>query len=63
MNKHLDLPKKSLTPEKDCRELLSVETTIAFASIELGNANFKKGFEKIANSKKAIGMEMAFITE
>lgn len=55
--------RKFITPEKDYGELLSGETTIAFASIELGNANFKKGFEKMVNSEKPIGMEMAFVTE
>ncbi len=55
--------RKFFTPEKDYGELLSGETTIAFASIELGNANFKKGFEKMVNSEKPIGMEMAFVTE
>ena len=54
---------KFLTPENDYGELISGETTIAFASIELGNSNFKQGFEKIDNSKKPFGVEMAFITE
>lgn len=54
---------KLITPEKDYGELISGETTIAFASIELGNSNFKKGFEKIENVGKPIGMEMAFITD
>lgn len=55
--------KKFLTPEEDYGELISGETTIAFASIELGKSNFKKGFEKISASKKAVGVEMAFISE
>lgn len=55
--------RKFVTPEKDYGELLSGETTIAFASIELGNSNFKKGFQKIENKEKPIGMEMAFVTE
>lgn len=54
---------KFLTPENDYGELISGETTIAFASIELGNSNFKQGFEKIDNSKKPFGVEMAFVTE
>jgi len=54
---------KFITPEKDYGELVSGETTIAFGSIELGNANFKEGFEKITNAGKPIGMEMAFVTE
>ncbi|WP_341225400.1 VOC family protein [uncultured Arcticibacterium sp.] len=54
---------KFISPESDYGELISGETTIAFASIELGNSNFKDGFEVIANSKKAMGVEMAFTTE
>lgn len=55
--------RKFVTPENDYGELISGETTIAFASIELGNSNFKKGFEKIKNNEKPIGMEMVFVTE
>ena len=55
--------RKFVTPEKDYGELISGETTIAFASIELGKSNFKKGFEKITHKEKPIGMEMAFVTE
>ncbi len=55
--------RKFVTPEKDYGELITGETTIAFASIELGNSNFKKGFVKIENTEKPIGIEMAFVTE
>ena len=55
--------RKFLTPENDYGELISGETTIAFASIELGNSNFKNGFEKISKSKKPFGVELAFTTE
>lgn len=55
--------KKFSTPENDYGELISGETTIAFASTELGHANFKNGFEKISNSKKPFGIELAFTTE
>lgn len=55
--------RKFLTPENDYGELVSGETTIAFASIELGRSNFKKGFQKNENEEKPIGMEMAFVTE
>mgnify|MGYP000362621051 CR=1 FL=1 len=55
--------RKFITPEKDYGELISGETTIAFASFELGNSNFKSGFEKISKSKKPFGMELAFTTE
>ena len=55
--------RKLITPESDYGELISGETTIAFASVELGNSNFKNGFEKITNSKKPFGVELAFTTE
>ncbi len=55
--------KKLVTPEGDYGELFSGETTIAFASIELGNSNFKNGFEKITTGKKPVGVELAFTTE
>ena len=54
---------KFITPENDYAELVSGETTIAFASNELGNSNFKKGFEGSSKSKKPFGVEMAFVTE
>jgi uncharacterized glyoxalase superfamily protein PhnB len=55
--------RKFLTPEKDYGELITGETTIAFASQELGNLNFKNGFKKISNSEKPFGIELAFTTE
>ena len=55
--------RKFVTPENDYGELLSGETTIAFASIELGNSNFKKGYQPINPSESPMGMEMAFVTE
>ena len=39
--------RKFITAESDYGELISGETTIAFASIELGNSNFKSGFQKV----------------
>ncbi|MEQ8241689.1 MAG: VOC family protein [Cyclobacteriaceae bacterium] len=55
--------RKFISPENDYGELISGETTIAFASTELGNANFKNGFEKITHSKKPFVVELAFTTE
>lgn len=54
---------KFITAEKDYGELISGETTIAFASLALGDSNFKKGFEKINNNSKPLGVEMVFVTE
>ncbi len=57
------LSRKFITPENDYGELLTGETTIAFASIALGHSNFKSGFEKSNNSGKPFGVELAFTTE
>lgn len=55
--------RKFLTPEGDYGELISGETTISFASIELGNSNFKSGFQKSSMSNKPFGIELVFTTE
>nr|WP_167571728.1 MULTISPECIES: VOC family protein [Aquimarina] len=55
--------KKFITPENDYSELISGETTIAFASIELGNSNVKDGFIKSSLLEKPFGVELAFTTE
>ncbi len=55
--------RKFLTAENDYGELISGETTIAFASVELGRSNLKHGFEKISTDKKPFGVELAFTTE
>lgn len=55
--------RKFITPEKDYGELISGETTVSFASIELGNSNFKNGFQKSSLSNKPFGIELAFTTE
>ncbi len=55
--------RKFVTPEKDYGELETGETTISFASNSLGETNFKSGFEKIKNSAKPFGVELAFTTE
>lgn len=55
--------KKFITPENDYGELISGKTAIAFASLELGKSNFKRGFKTSTNSKKPFGIELAFTTE
>jgi len=54
---------KFITPENDYGELISGETTIAFASNELGSSNFNVGFEKTNKASKPFGVEIAFVTE
>jgi len=41
----------------------SGETTIAFASIELGHSNFKNGFTKTDRTAKLFGVEIVLVTE
>ena len=55
--------RKFITPENDYGELISGETTIAFASNDLGNSNFQKGYKPLSKNSKPMGMEMAFVTE
>jgi len=54
---------KMLTPEKDYGEVHSGTTVLAFANMELGNANFKKGFKKSSLAEKPFGIELAFTTK
>lgn len=54
---------KFITPENDYGELISGETTIAFASYELGKSNFKKELIKANISSKPFGIEMVFVSE
>jgi len=51
---------KMITPEKDYGEIISGETTIAFASIELANSNLKNGFIKSNTDGKPFGIELGF---
>ncbi|GAA5021921.1 lactoylglutathione lyase [Marivirga lumbricoides] len=53
---------KFLTPENDYGEIISGHTTIAFANLELGNSNLKKGFAESNLSEKPFGIELAFTT-
>ncbi len=53
---------KFLTPENNYGELISGNTTIAFANFELGNSNFKKGFSESKPNAKPFGIELAFKT-
>ncbi len=55
--------RKFITPENDYGELLSGETTISFASFELGKSNFKKGFAPIKSGDKPMGIEIVLVTE
>ncbi|NQX93074.1 MAG: VOC family protein [Flavobacteriales bacterium] len=54
---------KFITPESDYAELITGETTLAFASHELGRSNFKKGFEASSLGTTPFGFELAFTSE
>lgn len=54
---------KFLTPEKDYGELITGETSIAFASIELASSNIKEGFLTSNASQKPFGIELGFVTD
>ena len=53
---------KFITPEKDYGEAITGETTLAFASLELGKSNFKHGFQASRGEEKPFGIELAFTT-
>lgn len=53
---------KFMTPEEDYGELSTGNTTISFASFELGNSNLRNGYLASDSSEKPFGIELAFIT-
>lgn len=55
--------RKFITPENDYAELLTGETTLSFASIELANSNIKSGFMVSTPVGKPFGIELALVTE
>ena len=60
--KSFGFEQKFLTPENDYGELISGNTTIAFANLELANSNLKKGFTESKLSEQPFGIELAFTT-
>ena len=54
---------KFMTPEEDYAELITGDTTLAFASENLGKSNFSQGFTSLNNLPKPAGFELAFTTE
>lgn len=55
--------RKFVTPENDYGELVTGSTTLAFASIDLGTSNFKKGFKPIQSKELPMGVEIAFVSD
>lgn len=54
---------KFITPENDYGELVTGETTLAFASITLANTNINNGFTPSEINHKPFGIEVGFATE
>lgn len=54
---------KFITPEKDYGELITGETTLSFASVELASSNIKKGFLLSKTETKPFGIELGFVTD
>ena len=56
------LTRRFLHESGDYGELETGETTLAFASHELGHANFPAGFVAASESSKPLGVEIALVT-
>ncbi|AZB10419.1 VOC family protein [Chryseobacterium sp. G0162] len=54
---------KFITPEKDYGELITGETTLSFASVDLASSNIKKGFLLSKTEVKPFGIELGFVTD
>lgn len=57
------LVRRFLHESGDYGELETGPTTLAFASLELGQSNFPEGFVAASNSQRPLGMEIALVTE
>ncbi len=55
--------RKFITPENDYAELITGETTLSFASMELAHSNLKSGFQKSDVNNPVFGIELALVTE
>lgn len=60
--KAFGLTRKFLHESGDYGELATGETTLAFASHELGRMNFPDGYVAASESKRPLGMEIALVT-
>ena len=55
--------RKFITSENDYAELDTGNTTLSFASKQLGNTNLKNGFLESSLQEKPFGIEIALITD
>jgi lactoylglutathione lyase len=58
-----DLTRKFVTPENDYGELLTGDTTLAFAAIDLAASNLTDGFLQSRLEQKPFGQEVGFVTD
>ncbi len=61
-SKAFDLARGFVHESDDYGELQTGETTLAFASHELGQANFPAGYVEAHRSTKPLGVEIALVT-
>ncbi|WP_060872537.1 VOC family protein [Myroides odoratus] len=54
--------RKFITPEEDYGELISGDTTLAFAAEELAQMNLSQGFTTV-NKDRVMGIELGFVVE
>jgi len=55
--------RKFITPEADYGEMISGQTTISFASLEMSKANFSKSVTPLGEISGVIGVELAFTSK
>jgi lactoylglutathione lyase len=60
--KAFSFEKKFISPDNSYGELLTGETTLSFASVELAGSNLKDGFTESSLSNKPFGIEIGFTT-
>ena len=61
--KTLGMKRRFMTQEEDYGELETGETTLAFASHELGESNFSGGYISGSDSQKPLGTEIALVVD
>lgn len=61
--KAFGMHRRFLTEEGDYGELDTGETTLSFASHELGHSNFEAGYIDGSTSEKPLGTEIALVTD
>jgi predicted enzyme related to lactoylglutathione lyase len=61
--KAFEMKRRFITDENDYGELDTGETTLAFASHELGLSNFSGGYVSSTESDKPLGIEIALVTD